>query len=242
MTSADTPNAAAAGRTAEQVADHLALALDVADLEVARRLARDLRPYFRVAKVGLELYSAAGPDAIETMRDLGYDVFADLKFHDIPTTVAKAATVVGGWGASYLTIHASGGEAMLRAGNEGFLAGAAEAGDPTPTTLAVTVLTSDGPDAAALVPDRVRTALAAGCGGVVCAVAEAAIARELGPDLTILTPGIRPAGVAANDQARPATPEAALAAGADLLVIGRAVTAAADPAAAAEALVASLVG
>jgi orotidine-5'-phosphate decarboxylase len=227
--------------TAEQVAAHLALAFDLDDLEAARRLGRELRPWFRVAKVGLELFSAAGPDAIEALRELGYDVFVDLKMHDIPTTVEKAARVIGSWGASYLTIHASGGEAMLRAGNDALLDGAATAGHPVPTTLAVTVLTSDGPEAAAAVPDRVRTALAAGCGGVVCAVDEAPTARALGPGLTILTPGIRPAGTGADDQTRIATPDAALAAGSDLLVIGRAVTAAPDPAAAASALVASLV-
>jgi len=238
MTAADPTTA----RTAEQVAGNLALALDLDDLEGARRLARELQPWFRVAKVGLELFSAAGPDAIEALRDLGYDVFVDLKLHDIPTTVAKASRVIGSWGAAYLTIHAVGGEPMLRAGNEAFLAGADAAGHPSPTTLAVTVLTSDGPEAAAAVPDRVRTALAAGCGGVVCAAAEAATARSIGSDLTILTPGIRPAGTGADDQARPATPEAALAAGADLLVIGRAVTSSPDPAAAAAALVASLVG
>jgi orotidine-5'-phosphate decarboxylase len=222
------------------IAGHLALALDLDDLEAARRLGRELKPWFGVAKVGLELFSAAGPDAIEALRDLGYDVFVDLKMHDIPTTVAKAARVIGSWGAAYLTIHTSGGETMLRAGNEGLREGAAAAGHAEPTTLAVTVLTSDGPEAAEQVPDRVATALAAGCGGVVCAVAEAPTVRRLGPDLTILTPGIRPAGTSADDQARPATPQAALAAGSDLLVIGRAVTAAPDPAIAAEALVASL--
>lgn len=221
-------------------AARLALSLDVDDLEVARRLAGELRPWFRVAKVGLELYSAAGPDAIEAMVELGYDVFADLKLHDIPTTVGKAARVVGSIGASYLTVHTAGGEAMLRAAVDGLAAGSADGGRPDAMVLGVTVLTSDGPEAAAAVPDRTRTALAAGCGGVVCAVAEAATVRRLGPDLTIVTPGIRPAGVAAHDQGRPATPAEAVAAGADLLVIGRAVTHADDPAAAAAALVASL--
>jgi orotidine-5'-phosphate decarboxylase len=220
--------------------DHLALALDLDDLETARRVARELQPYFRVAKVGLELYSAAGPDAVEAMTDLGYDVFVDVKLHDIPTTVAKAARVLGSLGATYLTIHTSGGVDMLRAGNDAFVEAAVAAGVVDPRVLGVTVLTSDGADAAAQVPDRVRTALAAGCGGVVCAVAEAAAARALGPDLTILTPGIRPAGAATDDQARPATPTAALTAGADLLVIGRPVVAASDPAAAAAAIVAEL--
>jgi len=224
------------------VTRHLALALDLDDLEAARRLARDLRPHFAVAKVGLELFSSAGPDAIGALAELGYDVFADLKLHDIPTTVAKAATVLGSWGARYLTVHTAGGLDVLRAGNEAFLTGAAEAGRDDAAVLAVTVLTSDGPEAAAAVPERVRLALDAGCGGIVCAAAEAAAARAVGPDLTILTPGIRPAGTPAHDQARPATPRAALDAGADLLVIGRAVTAAPDPVAAAAALVADLAG
>lgn len=224
----------------DDLRNRLVLALDLDDLEAARRLARELSPWFATAKVGLELFSAAGPDAIEALRDLGYDVFADIKMHDIPTTVAKAAKVIGSWGARYLTIHTSGGEAMLRAGNEAFLEGALAGGHPAPTTLAVTVLTSDGPEAARAVPERVRTALDAGCGGIVCAVAETATARSIGPDLTILTPGIRRAGAAADDQARPAAPREAIAAGSDLLVIGRAVTASEDPVAAAAALAADL--
>lgn len=223
-----------------ETSKRLVLALDLDDPEAARRLARELRPWFGVAKVGLELFTAAGPAAIETMADLGYDVFADLKLHDIPTTVGRAARVVGGWGARYLTLHAAGGAAMLRAGDEGFASGAAEMGADDVCTLAVTVLTSDGSDAAAAVPERARTAALAGCGGLVCAVAEAPAIRAAHPELVILTPGIRPSGTAAHDQARPATPREAVLAGADLLVIGRAVTEAPDPAAAAAAIVAEL--
>ena len=226
-------------------ADHdirrrLALVLDVDDLEVARRLAQTLRPWFGVAKVGLELFSAAGPDAIETMAELGYEVFADLKLHDIPTTVGRASRVLGSLGATYVTMHAFGGVDMLRAGVEGLAEGADLAGLPVPTALAVTVLTSDGGAPPHILPKRVGLALEAGCGGLVCAVSDVAEARRLGPDLLIVTPGIRPAGSPTHDQARAATPQEAFAAGADLLVIGRAVTAADDPVLAAAALVESL--
>jgi len=219
---------------------HLALALDVDDLVPALRLARELRPWFGVAKVGLELYSAVGPDAIGSLSDLGYEVFCDLKLHDIPTTVGRASRVIGSLGAAYLTIHAQGGVAMLTAGVEGFRQGAADAGLAEPTALAITVLTSDGEAPEHLVPARIRTALDAGCGGIVCPARALVDARTLAPRLRRVVPGIRPAGVAHDDQAAPATPAEALAAGADVLVIGRAVTRAADPAAAAAAIVAEL--
>lgn len=218
----------------------LALVLDLDDLVEARRLAQTLRPWFGVAKVGLELFSAAGPDAIEIMVDLGYDVFVDLKLHDIPTTVGRASRVIGSLGASYLTMHAFGGEAMLRAGVEGLAEGAERAGLEVPCALAVTVLTSDGGAPPHVLPKRVASAVEAGCGGLVCAVADAREARLLGPRLKIVTPGIRPAGTPTHDQARAATPQEAFDAGADLLVIGRAVTHAPDPVLAAAELVESL--
>lgn len=227
--------------TAEQsVRDRLALALDVDDLVVARRTARDLQPWFGVAKVGLELYTAAGPDAIGALADLGYRVFLDLKLFDIPTTVAKTARVVGAYGVSYLTLHATGGRTMLRAGVDGLAEGAANAGMEPPTALAVTVLTSDGGAPPHILPKRVRSALEAGCRGLVCGAADVREARQLAPRLTIVVPGTRPAGASRHDQAVTATPGDALAAGADLLVIGRAVTASADPAGAAAALVEEL--
>ena len=224
----------------QDIRRRLALVLDVDDLVAARRLAQTLRPWFGVAKVGLELYSAAGPDAIEAMADLGYEVFADLKLHDIPTTVGRASRVLGSLGASYVTMHAFGGVDMLRAGTEGLAEGAAAAGLPVPCTLAVTVLTSDGGAPPHILPKRVATAVEAGCGGLVCAVSDVREARLLGPSLTIVTPGIRPAGTPAHDQARPATPQEAFDAGADILVIGRAVTEADDPVVAASELVESL--
>jgi orotidine-5'-phosphate decarboxylase len=222
------------------VRDHLALALDIDDLVAAARLARDVRPYFGVAKVGFELFTAAGPDAVQAMLDLGYDVFLDLKLHDIPNTVEKAARVAGAMGASYLTIHAMGGPVMLRAGVEGFMEGARAAGLPDPIPLAVTVLTSDGDAPPHILPKRVELAVEAGAKGLICAGTDLAFVRELVPRFTLVVPGTRPPGVSAHDQARVTTPGEALDAGADILVIGRAVTAADDPVAAAGALVASL--
>jgi orotidine-5'-phosphate decarboxylase len=223
-----------------EVRSKLAIALDVDDAVAALRLARELQPWFGVAKVGLELYSAAGPDVVGGLNELGLDVFCDLKFHDIPTTVGKAARVVGALGARYLNFHAQGGVAMLTAGVDGLLAGAAEAGLPQPTALAVTVLTSDGDAPEHILGKRVQAALEAGCGGVVCAASDVREVKQLAPRLVTVVPGIRPVGADVHDQARAATPEAAIAAGADILVIGRAVTHAPDPAAAAAALAASL--
>lgn len=224
-----------------EVRAKLALVLDVDDSVAALRLARELQPWFGIAKVGLELYSASGPDVVGALTELGYEVFCDLKFHDIPTTVGKAARVVGSLGATYLNFHAQGGTAMLRAGVDGFLSGAADAGLSTPTALAVTVLTSDGDAPAHILPKRVQAALEAGCGGIVCAASDVVEAKQYGPRLLAVVPGIRPSGSPRHDQARAATPEEAIAAGADVLVIGRAVTHAADPAAAAAAIAASIV-
>ena len=228
----------AAGAPAE-VRARLALALDVDDLVDALRLVRLLRPWFGVAKVGLELYTAAGPDAIGAVAAEGLDVFADLKLLDIPTTVEKASRVVGTLGARYLTVHTRAGVEHLAAGVEGMAAGAAAVGLPEPTVLGVTVLTSEHADAAALAA-RPGVAVAAGAGGLVCAAGDLAEAARSAPGLVRVVPGIRPAGADAHDQARPATPAAALAAGADLLVIGRAGTQAADPVAAAIAVAAEL--
>jgi orotidine-5'-phosphate decarboxylase len=224
----------------EALRSRLALALDFDDLVVASRLAKTLKPYFGVVKVGLELYSAEGPEAITTMAALGFDVFADIKLHDIPSTVGKAAGVFGSLGASYLTLHAFGGVEMLRAGVEGLRSGAANAGLPDPVALAVTILTSDDTAPPHILPKRVATAVKAGCGGIVCAAADVHEARQYAPRLRMVVPGIRLAGAPIHDQARAATPREALDAGADLLVIGRAVTQADDPPAAAAALIADL--
>lgn len=212
----------------DAVRNRLALALDGDDLVEATRLATELKPWFGVVKVGLELFSAAGPEAVVAMADLGFTVFLDLKLCDIPTTVHRAALVLGGLGATYLTMHAFGGSAMLAAGVDGLTLGAAGAGLPPPTVLAVTVLTSDGGAPPHILGARVQTALDGGCGGLVCAAADVAEAKRLGPRLVAVVPGIRLPGADANDQARAATPTAAITAGADLLVIGRTVTAAPD--------------
>jgi orotidine-5'-phosphate decarboxylase len=161
--------------TSTDVRDRLALALDVPDLARAEELAREAQPYFGVAKVGFELFSAAGPDAITRFRELGFTVFADLKLHDIPTTVGRAARVLGRLGVTYLNFHAAGGTDMLRAAVAGLEEGAREAGHPLPTPIAVTVLTSD-PDASAF-DARLEVAIASGCRGVVCSVEEVVVSR-----------------------------------------------------------------
>jgi orotidine-5'-phosphate decarboxylase len=222
------------------IRDSLAIALDVDDLIAAQRLGQQLRPYFGVAKIGLELYSAAGPDALPALTDLGYRVFLDLKFHDIPTTVGRAARVVGALGASYLNMHAAGGVDMLRAGVDGLAEGAEAAGMAAPIALAVTILTSDEYAPRDVLTERVETTLKAGCGGVVCAASDVANVKAIGPDLIAVVPGVRPEGDPVHDQGRPATPVEARAAGADLLVIGRSVTGAPDPVAAAARLMESL--
>jgi orotidine-5'-phosphate decarboxylase len=217
----------------ETVRSRLAIALDVDDIVAARRIARDVSPWFGVAKVGLELFSAAGPDAVSQLTELGMMVFLDLKMHDIPTTVNKAARVVGSLGARYLTMHAHGGPAMLRAGVEGLEDGALSAGLAKPIALGVTILTSDAGAPPHILGKRVQAALEGGCTGIVCAASDVHEAKQLAPRLVAVVPGIRPPGTDSHDQARASTPAAAIDAGADLLVVGRAVTGAPDRAAAA---------
>jgi orotidine-5'-phosphate decarboxylase len=217
----------------------IAVALDAPDLETASRWADLVTPYVSTVKIGLELYLRYGPDAVDSIRGAsGVQVFLDLKLHDIPATVAGAARAVARLRPAILTVHAAGGPAMIRA--------AAEAA-PDASIAAVTVLTSLGDaDLAAVgvtgtASDVCRRlavmAVAAGARGLVCSPHEVADVRaEVGPGITLITPGIRPAGAEAQDQARIATPEAALSAGADLLVIGRPITSAPDPGAAAAAV------
>ena len=205
--------------------DHLALALDVGDLAIARPLARRLSPWFAIVKVGYELYGEAGPAAFDAFHEDGFAVFADLKLLDIPTTVEHGARALGRRGVDFLNFHAVGGVDMLRAGVDGLTAGAHDAGHVRPVSLAVTVLTSE-PDASAA-PERLRAAQAAGCDGVVCAASEAGAARDL--DLAPFVPGVRLDVTDVQDQARVSTPSAAIRAGAEWLVIGRTVTGAPDP-------------
>jgi len=191
-------------------------------------------------KVGAQLFTAEGPRAVTKLADLGFDVFLDLKFHDIPNTVAHAvAAAVRLPRVRLMTVHASGGLAMMRAARE-----AAGTKKNRPALLAVTVLTSF--DEATLreigmegslgsrVVALARLARTAGMDGVVCSALEApAVRRELGPNFKILVPGVRPATTATNDQSRVATPGDAVRAGADYLVVGRPITAAENPRAAA---------
>ena len=215
------------GETAIEVRDRLAIALDRPDLDDAVGLARDLSPWFGVAKIGLELYSAAGPEAIRQMDALGLSVFCDLKLHDIPTTVGRAARVLGGLGIAYLNFHAAGGVDMLRAGVEGVLEGAHDAGRTAPVPIAVTVLTSD-PDASAF-DARLASAIESGCGGVVCSVQEIVRVKRARQDFVTIVPGVRLDNDDRHDQARVGTPAQVAIAGGDVMVIGRAVSAAADP-------------
>lgn len=221
----------------------IAVALDAPDLETAASWASQVTPHVSTVKVGLELYLRYGPDVVASVRGASrVQVFLDLKLHDIPATVAGATRAVARLKPTYLTVHAGGGPAMIRA--------AAEAA-PETTIAAVTVLTSlDDADLAAIglegpASDAVLRLAAlsveAGARALVCSPQEAAAVRaEVGPDITLITPGVRPAGAATQDQVRVATPEQALAAGADLLVIGRPITGAPDPGATAAAIASSL--
>lgn len=209
----------------------LAIVLDYDDLDAAVRVARQVEPWFGIAKVGLELWSAAGRAAIERMQDLGFAVFLDAKLHDIPNTVGSAARVLSRLGLGYLNAHAAGGTTMLRAFVDGAHAGAADANVAPPCLLGVTVLTSD-PDTGAFAA-RLQTAIDAGCDGVVCSGHEVGAVRAGAANLVTVVPGLRLAGSDAHDQARVMTPSEAISAGADVLVIGRTVTQAADIASAA---------
>ena len=221
----------------------IAVALDAPDVETAARWAQAVTPYVAVVKVGLELFCRTGPSIVDTVRGgSGVDLFLDLKLHDIPNTVAGAARGVAKLKPRYLTVHASGGADMVKA--------AVEAA-PEVTIAAVTVLTSLSAEVLEAVGlagpplDAVRRlavlAVGAGAGALVCSPMEVAMVRaEVGPDVVLITPGVRPLGADVQDQARVATPAQALADGADLLVIGRPITGAADPGAAAAQIAASL--
>jgi orotidine-5'-phosphate decarboxylase len=209
----------------------MALALDVGDLSAAETTARRLAPWFGIAKVGMELYAEAGPVALDRMHELGFRVFADLKLYDIPTTVERAARALGRRGVEFLNFPAAGGEAMLRAGVAGLLEGARDSGHREPIPLAVTVLTSD-PHTESF-DERLDAAAAAGCGGVVCSAHEVESVRARHAGLATMVPGVRLSGGDHHDHARVATPLDAVRAGADWLVVGRPVTAATDPEAAA---------
>ncbi len=221
----------------------VAVALDAPDLETAARWAALVTPHVSTVKVGLQLYLRYGPEVVATVRGASrVAVFLDLKLHDIPATVAGAARAVARLRPDVLTVHAAGGADVIRA--------AVEAA-PGTKVAAVTVLTSLSDadlgrvgmtgSVSDVVLRLATLSVAAGAQGLVCSPREvSAVRAEVGPDVMLITPGVRPAGSAANDQARVATPEEALLAGADLLVIGRPITGAPDPGAAAAAIAGSL--
>ena len=244
--------------------EKLIVALDLPSADAATRMAEGLQGHVGMFKVGSELFTAEGPVAVRYLVATGHKVFLDLKFHDIPNTVRAAAREAAELGVSMLNVHASGGRKMLEAALEGARSALAiDDGNPGlsqgpplpigPKVLAVTVLTSlesqelsevgiAGTPIDAVVR-LARLAQLAGLDGVVASAREiTALRQACGPDFLIVTPGIRPADAAANDQARIATPSSAIAAGADYLVVGRPITAAPDPAAAADAIVAEMEG
>jgi len=222
------------------------VALDFPAAAPALALLEQLDPARCRVKVGKELFTRGGPQLVERAVAAGFDVFLDLKFHDIPNTVAGACAAAADLGVWMVNVHASGGPAMLRAARERL-----DGLSSPPLLIAVTVLTSlDASDLAAVgcpgePAERVlrlaRLSQQAGLDGVVCSPLEAAAVRaELGPDFRLVTPGVRPVFAASGDQKRVMTPAQALAAGADYLVIGRPITAAAEPMAALAAIEAEI--
>ena len=227
------------------------VALDFADPVHALALADRLDPRQCALKVGKELFVLAGPEPVRWLVARGFRVFLDLKFHDIPNTVAQACAAATSLGVWMMNVHASGGSAMLRAACDAVERAASTQNRRRPLLIGVTVLTSLAdqdladlrlpPDAGAQALHLARLSAAAGLDGIVCSAVEAPQMRAALPrGFRLVTPGIRPAGSAADDQARIVTPERAIANGADYLVVGRPITQAADPVAALAAMNASL--
>lgn len=230
----------------EKVNSPVIVAFDTQSLDELKTVASKLDPSQCRAKVGKELFTACGIAAIEVLQEYGFDIFLDLKFHDIPNTVARAVEAAAGMGVWMLNVHASGGERMLAAARE-----AADRSPVSPLLIAVTVLTSTEPNELSVLgiqrtlEEQVRAlALLAHqqeFDGVVCSAQEAQmLRREFGEDFLLITPGIRPANSAADDQRRICTPAEALGNGSDYLVIGRPITQAPDPAEALQQICASL--
>ena len=223
----------------------IAVALDAPDLATAATWAAAVAPHVQVVKVGLEVFLRDGHESVQVARDAsGCDIFLDLKLHDIPATVAGAAHSVAKLAPKYLTVHASGGAEMIKAAVEAL---------PDTQVTAVTILTSLSQQqltemqwsgtAQDIVRRLASIAVGAGARAIVCSPQEvAAVRAEVGGGITLITPGVRPVGSAAGDQQRIATPQQALADGADILVIGRPITGAADLGKAAADIAASLVG
>jgi orotidine-5'-phosphate decarboxylase len=230
--------------------DRLIVALDVSSAAAARKIVTDLGDSVHIYKVGMQLYTAEGPQVVRDLLNSGRQVFLDLKYHDIPNTVASAVREAAQLGVSMLTVHASGGEKMLRAAAEAAGGHAREGASVHVRPLqifAVTVLTSMDESelqqtgvSGKLLEQVLRlaaTAIDAGCAGVVSSAREVkALRAKLGEDFLIVTPGVRPAGSDHGDQARVVTPAEAIQSGATHIVVGRPITAAKDPAAAARAI------
>ncbi len=224
------------------------VALDVQTAEEAVRMAERVSPAVGGFKVGLELLMGSGPATVGALISFDKFIFADAKLHDIPNTVRESARQLGRMGARWVTVHATGGAEQLEAGVEGFAAGA---GDRDAGVLAVTVLTSLSDADLAQVgvtgstgrqtSRLAKLAESSGVEGLICSAKELGVTAEVAPSLLRVTPGIRPAGASADDQKRVATPQEAIQRGADYLVIGRAITRAADPRAVAEAILDSIV-
>ena len=227
------------------------VALDVATAEQALRLAREVAPAVGAFKIGSELFTAAGPDIVRRMRDTGASVFLDLKFHDIPNTVAKAVASAVRLGVQMLTIHTSGGLKMMRNSEQSAQQTASQLGQSAPLVLGVTVLTSIDSNAWAEIGCEANMerqverlaglAMQAGLRGLVCSALEVASLRQILPaQMQLVTPGIRTGTEKPDDQKRTLTPREAIEAGANWLVIGRPIYAAPNPRAAAEAILKSL--
>lgn len=222
--------------------DRLIVALDVSSAKEARQIVQSIGEAAGTYKIGKQLFTAEGPQIVRDLVSSGRKVFLDLKFHDIPNTVAGAVASASALGVSMLTVHAAGGSKMLKAAAE-----AAAQSEAKPTVLAVTVLTSFtdadlqetgvSGNVLAQVLRLAALARAQNCGGIVTSARESAeVRRELGDDFAIVTPGIRPAGGAAGDQARIVTPQQAIASGATHIVVGRPILDAPDRAKAARAI------
>ncbi|MDN5344279.1 MAG: orotidine-5-phosphate decarboxylase [Clostridia bacterium] len=234
--------------------DKIIVALDVPDLATGEKLVDRLAPYVGMFKVGLEFYTSAGPAAIRMVQERGGKVFADLKLHDIPNTVAGAARALVRLGVDMLNVHAAGGRAMMQAAATAVREEAVVMGRPAPILLAVTVLTClDGEalrqevgierEVEEQVVRWARLAQESGLDGVVASPREIRIIQgACGPEFIIVTPGVRPAGADLGDQRRVMTPAEALQEGASYLVIGRPITAAPNPVAAARAIGAEMAG
>ena len=229
----------------KQAIDRLIFALDVDELAQAQRWVRELRQHVGVFKVGKQLFTRCGPEVVTMIRDEGGEVFLDLKYHDIPNTVAMAGIEACRLGVKMFNVHALGGREMMSATAEKARESCRSAAIPEPLLLAVTILTSSTDatlreigierSVSEMVPRLARLAQEAGCGGVVASPLEVGLIRAAcGPAFKIVTPGVRPAFAGSDDQKRIMTPGEAISVGADYLVIGRPISAAKEPLAAAQ--------